>query len=74
MMLPLEYDDSVQHPAGVDSRADIERMLDHIAFDSSVVSLPEKNPVFWEARKRSLKEHDIEEINIYRSKLGLENA
>ncbi|GIO31794.1 MULTISPECIES: AbiU2 domain-containing protein [Paenibacillus] len=74
MMLPLEYDESVEHPAGVDSRTDIERILDHIAFDSYVVSLPETNPILWEARKRTLKEHDIEEINIYRSKLGLDNA
>ncbi|MNP77261.1 hypothetical protein D3C76_1746530 [compost metagenome] len=74
MMLPLEYDESVEHPAGIDSRTDIERILDHIAFDSYVVSLPETNPILWEARKRSLKEYDIEEINIYRSKLGLDNA
>ncbi|WP_281886550.1 hypothetical protein [Paenibacillus sp. YYML68] len=74
MMLPIQYDEHVQHPKGTDSRTDIERILDSLAFDSFILSLPEKNPVLWDARKRSLKEHDIKEINFYRSKLGLKNV
>ncbi|MDL1164105.1 hypothetical protein P0100_24235 [Yersinia pestis] len=74
MMLPLAYSELVEHPVGVDSRTDIERILDQIAFDSQIVSLPEACPILWEARKKQLEEHDIQEINRYRQKLGLANV
>lgn len=74
LMLPLPYSDRVEHPAGVDSRTDIERMLDQIAFESELINLAETCPIIWEARKKKLAQRDVEEINRYRAKRGLPDA
>lgn len=74
LMLPLAYSDRVEHPVGVDSRTDIERILDQITFESELINLAEACPIMWEARKKKLEQRDVEEINRYRAKRGLPDA
>lgn len=71
MMLPLQYHPDVRHPPGVDSRPDIEAILDDVARRSILLNLPETNPTSWNFRKDNLPEQDIEILNKYRRKFDL---
>lgn len=71
LMLPIPYHSDVMHPAGIDSRSDIERILDSLAKDSHILNLPEKNPDHWAAFRKNLSEVNLEAINKYRAKFGL---
>lgn len=69
--LPSEYHPAVSYPLGDDSRSDIERLLDNIARESSLLNLPENDPVPWEAFRQKLSDEDIQIINEYRTKFEL---
>jgi len=71
LMLPIQYHLGVVHPAGADSRSDIQRILDNIARDSNMLNLPEKNPHHWAAFRKNLSEENLRTINKYRAKFGL---
>jgi hypothetical protein len=73
MMLPFEYSPDVRHPLGVDPRPDIEEILDLIAENSYLVHLPEREPNIWVFRKEHLSDKEIEILNQYREKFGLES-
>jgi hypothetical protein len=68
------YDPMVQHPAGTDSRPDIERILDSIARESGVLDMPEKNPTWWPERRKRWSAEKIGQVNHYRRKFGLPEA
>lgn len=74
LMLPIPYSEKVQHPAGTDSRPDIEKILDQIAFSSIKLNMPEKSPKMWDRMKRRIKLQDLNIINTYRKKMGLVEA
>lgn len=67
----LEYDPGVIHPADIDSRSDIERLLDDVARDSAVTNMPEKEPSYWSTYRARLSQDELETLNRYRAKFGL---
>lgn len=69
--LTVSYDPAVQHPAGCDPRPDIQRILDSIACESSVLHLPETNPIAWPHRRESWSPRMLEQFNRYRRRCGL---
>jgi hypothetical protein len=69
--LILAYDPTVQRSSHGDDRPDIERILDGIARDSSVLRLPEDNAMAWPHMRSSWSEKKIEQFNLYRRKCGL---
>jgi hypothetical protein len=71
LMLPVQYHPDVVHPAGADSHSDIQQILDHVARDSNILNLPEKNPHHWAAFRKNLSEENLRTINRYRAKFGL---
>jgi hypothetical protein len=71
MMLPVHYSKDVIHPKGVDSRPDIEKILDIIAFTSVILNLPEKHPRQWQYELKRLNQDDISLINAYRKKFNM---
>ena len=74
LMLPIPYSDKVIHPKDVDSRSDIERILDSIAKESGYLMMPEelgKWEGLWEKRKEMISEEEISILNKYRKKFGL---
>ena len=74
LMLPIEYDEQVQHPEGTDSRSDIERILDRVAFDSRKLNLPEVMPQIWPGVRSKMSPQELEIFNSYRRKLRLSEA
>ena len=70
-LLPIDYHPDVIHPVGTDSRSDIERLLDNVARESSLLNLPENNPDHWNAFRRNLSKENIQTINKYRVKFEL---
>ena len=72
--LPLEYDPTVSHATGEDPRPDIERVLDSFARDCDVLHLPERNPIAWEMTRSSRPEAWINQLNRWRTRLGLPEA
>jgi AbiU2 len=72
--LIIAYDPTVRHPAGADPRPDIERILDGIARESSVLHLPETNPMAWPFSRQSWPPGRLEVFNRYRRKFGLPEA
>ncbi|MGO8898593.1 MAG: hypothetical protein ACLQU5_09625 [Isosphaeraceae bacterium] len=69
--LILAYDPTVRHPVGTDPRPDIERILDSIARESSVLHEPETNPVAWPYLRQGWPPERVEQFNRYRRKFGL---
>ena len=69
LTLPLDYDPSVQHPPGVDSRPDVEYILDLIAQDSYFFKMPEESQ-YWDIEKQKLSPEMIGILNKYRRKSG----
>jgi hypothetical protein len=69
--LVLEYNPAVKHPAGTETRPDIERLLDDCALSSRLMSMPEKAPVRWDHRRSRMTPKDIQLFNEYRAKFRL---
>jgi hypothetical protein len=69
--LPLDYDLEVRKPDGIDARPDIVRLLDHLARESAVLNQPETNPIAWAAIRPSLTEAWLDQLNSWRTRLGL---
>ena len=69
--LPVSYDPRVRHPAGSDYRPDIEKLLDCIARESSVIRTPEEHPEMWPYRRERWSQTKIDRFNDYRRKFGL---
>ena len=68
MMLPMSY------ASGDKKVTDIERILDNIARESTLVNAPEQDPLYWISLQGSnspLSEKSIKIINMYRLKFGL---
>jgi hypothetical protein len=72
--LIFSYDPAVRRPAGIDTRTDIERILDGIVRDSSVLHLPETDPIAWPHARNSWPVPRLELFNRYRRRLGLPEA
>lgn len=73
LMLPLPYADRniVRYPADLDNRSDIERLLDSVVKDSSLLDIPEKSPDVWSWRREQLTEEELRIFNEYRIKFNL---
>jgi AbiU2 len=69
--LTIAYDPAVRHPVGTDPRPDIERILDGIARESSVLHEPELSPVAWPHLRSALAPQMVERFNHYRRRCGL---
>jgi hypothetical protein len=76
VLLPLPYNPAVTHPKGADARPDIEKILDAIARDSYILSMPEDErfPGDWVEERKRLTAEQIEQINYYRRKFRLPEA
>lgn len=74
MLLPVPYDPMVVWPLQYDKRSDIEKILDSIAKDSTLLNLPETDPARWDRTKTSLSDDYIKRINTYRRKFGLKEV
>jgi hypothetical protein len=74
LMLPLQYHPKVQHPQGVDSRPDIEILLDSVAERSSLLRMPEQDPIGWKYERERITREHLQMVNKYRGKFGLSNA
>jgi hypothetical protein len=70
-MLPFSYSKNVIWPKGVDHRPDIETILDSIAKNSDLLSMPERLPEIWKYTKENYDEEGIKIINKYRKKFNL---
>ena len=70
--LPAEYAPDVRPLKNVDSRPDIERILDNIARNSELLNMPERQPNIWRHRYKFLTEEELEVINKYRLKFNLQ--
>lgn len=68
----LDYDQSI--PRLPDWRPDIERILDNIARESTILNEPERYPDRWEYHKKRWSAHTLAVINKYRRKLDLPPA
>jgi hypothetical protein len=71
VMLPIQYSPRVTHPTNIDSRSDIEKLLDGIARNSVILNLPEDEPEYWPTYRKNLSERELEALNEYRFKFGL---
>ncbi len=67
----LEYHPGVQLRKVVDSRSDIERLLDAFAKDSDVLNMPEADPLYWSSYVGRLSEDELKTLNVYRAKFDL---
>jgi len=67
----MQYSKDVIHPIGTDSRPDIEKILDHLAQSSPLLSMPEQQPKYWERIRHVFTREEIEQYNIYRCKFGM---
>jgi hypothetical protein len=68
---PLPYHPDITLPAGVDSRLDIERLLDCVAKESPVLNMPEQQPQHWALWRSNLSPESLETLNLYRRRFGL---
>jgi hypothetical protein len=71
LLVPIEYYSGTQHPPGIDSRSDIEQILDSIARQSGILNLPERDHEHWSAIRKAYPQDAIDTVNTYRSKFGL---
>jgi hypothetical protein len=67
IMLPNEYWDD--QPASY--KSDIEEILDSIAKNSHILSLPETSPLRWRVVLPTLTQSDLSQLNQYRRKFGM---
>lgn len=74
MMLPVQYASEVIHPADMDARTDIQRLLDSIARDSDLLNQPERDPGNWPFYRGLRSEQELAIVNEYRVKFGLPEA
>lgn len=73
-MLPITYSKKVKHPKDLNSRPDIERILDSVAKESAFLNTPErysKYPQVWINIKKNWNEEKLNVFYRYRKKLGL---
>lgn len=68
LMLPPTYDSRVQHPAGIDSRSDIEYYIDLIIQDSHWYKMPDSQ--YWKLEREYLSQNELDLLNKYRKKFG----
>jgi hypothetical protein len=71
LMVPLEYSSTVTWPVGTDPRPDIEQILDDLVKRSTLLNMPEDNPVRWQFHREKLSEAELAQINHYRRKFEL---
>lgn len=71
MFLPPDYHPRVRHPQGVDSRPDIERILDEMAQSCPDFHLPETKPYEFTFYWKHRNEAERKVFNAYRKKLDL---
>jgi len=71
LFLPVDYDPAVQHPANVDPRPDIVRLLDGLAKASPIMHMPEGEPVVWPYRRELMSAPELAVYNEYRRRFGL---
>jgi hypothetical protein len=69
--LPISYDPVVKHPRNVDSRPDIVRLLDDLAHGSSIMHMPEREPIVWPHRRKLMSEDEVNLYNEYRKRFRL---
>lgn len=72
-VFPIEYTPGITLD-DAEIPLDITKLLDSVARESSILNLPESNPVQWKYQKQALTAEDIEIINEYRHKFGLCSA
>lgn len=65
VFLPLHYTEYFEEPT------DIEKLLDLLARESTILNLPEVFPAGWERQKTKLSKEQLGQINTYRQKFGL---
>jgi hypothetical protein len=70
----IEYSANVTYPRGTDSRPDIERVLDLVALNNEVLSMPDNFPDSWQYMRSAFTEKELEQFNAYRRKFGLAPA
>jgi len=70
-LLLSEYNPNVIYPVGFDSRSDIEKLLDNIAKNSTVLNLPEQNVNSWNNYRKKLSKEELKDFNRFRVKFGL---
>lgn len=63
--LPLFYTEYYKEPT------DVEKLLDSLARESTILNLPETFPIGWKRQKTKMSEEQLKMINIYRQKFGL---
>lgn len=68
----LQYSPNLQHGEGSDPRTDIEIVIDLMIKNSPFVTQPEMQPVYWPYLRNVLQPEDIELMNEYRKRVGLE--
>lgn len=71
MWLPMPYSPEVMHPKGTDSRSDIEKILDGIAKDSTLLNLAEEQPEHWSVYRENLSEQELKLLNGFRARFNL---
>lgn len=74
VLLPVHYYTRFQNPVENRNLTDIERILDNIARQSEIITLPEHNPRLWESTKTKLGKEKLDILNHYRSKFGMTEA
>jgi hypothetical protein len=74
MMVHLPYSSEVIHPMGTDNRSDIEKILDSIAKESIILNMPETGPEHWPIYRKTRSAEELEQINKYRGKFGLQSV
>ena len=62
----MEYSGMVEHPPGMDSRPDIEKILDMVVGASPTLRMPEEQPEPWRGFWEGLSEHERTQFNKYR--------
>ena len=67
----LEYNPRVQHPIDSDSRSDVEKLLDTIARQSSLLNLPEEQPAVWLRIREKWSQRELGVLSHYRKKFNL---
>jgi len=74
LLLPIDYHPEVRHPPGVETRPDIERLLDCAAKESALLNMPERQREVWPLWRKNLSPEELEVLNKYRVKFGLPEA
>jgi hypothetical protein len=66
----IDYHPEIKHPVGIDSRIDVERILDLIAKESYFIKGEEEIKDILQMKINQLPDDDLSEINRYRIKFG----